>query len=506
MVRTSDRRCVSAGLIAARIYDYHRPVTYLLCAMNQNSASFEMTWSRFAAIAVILIFSAGLARSQETDWKAGFARREITPAEPVFLAGYASRNRPSEGVASKLFVKALALEDTAGRRALLITSDLIGFRRGAEKQVVERLQSSTGLERASIVLNSSHTHTGPSLLLDVEDRSDSMTVEQAEKQIAWTQRLIELSVEAGVDALEQLAPARLSYGIGLAPFVMNRREWTPNSVRLGFNPSGYADRSVPILRIDDSDGQLRGVLFGAATHNTTLSGSHYFVCADYAGFSQAQVEHQYPNTQAMFVTGCAGSSNPYPRGSLEISRQHGATLGAEVCRLLESELTPITGPLRMTFENIEMPLQPPPTREEINQHLSGRGGWRSAMADAMLKVLESGEPLPTTFEYPLSVWQFGDDLTFVGLSGEVVGEYVPLIQRAVGPGRLWIAAYCHEVFGYVPTAQVLEDGGYETRGTYYRGPGLFSADAEAALVGNVRRLTRAVGRPAVHFQDEVSGN
>ena len=118
--------------------------------------------------------------------------------------------------------------------------------------------------------------------------------------------------------------------------------------------------------------------------------------------------------------------------------------------------------------------------------------------------MKSGETLPTTFDYPLSVWQFGDDLTFVGLSGEVVGEFVPLIQQAVGPGRLWIAAYCHDVFGYVPTAQVLSDGGYETRGTYYRGPGFFSADAEAALVDNVRRMTLAAQRPSSHFGDKDS--
>ena len=46
----------------------------------------------------------------------------------------------------------------------------------------------------------------------------------------------------------------------------------------------------------------------------------------------------------------------------------------------------------------------------------------------MLKILESGDSLPTTFDYPLAVWQFGEDLTFVGLSGEVVAA--PTGERA----------------------------------------------------------------------------
>ena len=450
-----------------------------------------MKWG-IAAVLVVLFVLAGKGQAQQTDWKAGFSARDITPDEPIFLAGYASRNRPFEGVAAKLWVKALAMEDANGKRAVLLTSDIIGFRRGVGEQIRSRLQKLTDLDASEIILNSSHTHTGPSLLLEIDDRSDKMSVEQARKQIAWTKRLIELAVEVCQESLSRLEPARFRFGIGQASFVMNRREWTPNGIRLGFNPSGYADRSVPVLRIDDVDGRLRGVVFGAATHNTTLSGRHYMVCGDYAGFAQSHIQQRYEGAQAMFVTGCAGSQNPYPRGTLEISRQHGETLGDEVGRVLESELTTVSGPLQTRYQTCELPLQVP-TRAEIDQDLRS-GGWRPYQAKAMLKVLESGKPLPTRFDYPFSVWQFGHDLTLVGLSGEVVGEYVPLIQQAIGPGRLWVAAYCHEVFGYVPTAQVLVDGGYETRGTYYRGPGFFSADAESVLVEAVRRTAQQAGR------------
>ena len=459
-------------------------------------------FSRFVVFVVLAGLPIG-SNADDADWQAGFARRNITPQQPVFMAGYASRNRPNDSIESELFVKALALEDADGKRAVLITSDIIGYRRGASEIICERIQSQSALERADILLNSSHTHTGPSLLLDADDRSDSMSLEQAETQIAWTQRLIDLTAEAALEAFDNLQPAKLSYGIGLAPFVMNRREWTPSGIKLGFNPGGYADRAVPTLRIDTPDGTLRGVLFGAATHNTTLGGQHYFICGDYAGFSQEHVEREHPGVTAMFMLGCAGSGNPYPRGALEFSRQHGETLGTEVCRILETELVPIRGPIRTTFETVDLPLQTPPSREQIDRDLALRSGWRPRVAKVMLEALETGKSLPTEFPFPLSVWQFGEDLTLVGLSGEVVGEFVPLIQRAVGPGQLWTTAYCHDVFGYLPTAQVLEDGGYETRGAYYRGPGFFSAEAETVLVDHVRRMTAEVGRPEKHFQDEL---
>ena len=92
-------------------------------------------------------------------------------------------------------------------------------------------------------------------------------------------------------------------------------------------------------------------------------------------------------------------------------------------------------------------------------------------------------------------WQLGNDLTLVALSGEVVSEYVPLLEDALGQGRLWVAAYCHDVYGYLPSARVLAQGGYETRGLYSGGIGLFTPEAEGVLVRSVTELARQVGRP-----------
>src|SRR6202043_3670304 len=100
----------------------------------------------------------------------------------------------------------------------------------------------------------------------------------------------------------------------------------------------------------------------------------------------------------------------------------------------------------------------------------------------MLARLDRGETLPTHYGCPVAVWQFGPDLTLVGLSGEVVVDYVGLIEKAFGPNHLWIAAYCNDVFGYLPSARVLQEGGYETRGLYSGGAGFFDAKAEDVVV------------------------
>jgi len=105
-----------------------------------------------------------------------------------------------------------------------------------------------------------------------------------------------------------------------------------------------------------------------------------------------------------------------------------------------------------------------------------------------------GQTLPTSYTAPLAVWQLGSDLTLVALPGEVVVDYVRLLEEALGPNKLWIAAYTCDVFGYLPSARVLREGGYETRGLYVGGIGLFTPEAEQALVAKVVELAKAAGR------------
>src|SRR6185295_9076793 len=203
---------------------------------------------------------------------------------------------------------------------------------------------------------------------------------------------------------------------------MNRREFTPNGVILGVNPRGPVDRTVPVLRVDGADGKPRAVLFGAACHNTTLGPKNMLICGDYTGFALAYVQQQNPGVQAMFMQGCAGDANPYPRDKMEYAREHGAELGKEVCRVLDTQLKPVNGPLKFAFGYVDIPLQSP-TIEQLRPLAEKSPSWQIGNAKSMLAMLERGEKLPMHYRAPLEVWQFGSDLTLVALSGEVVVDY-----------------------------------------------------------------------------------
>jgi hypothetical protein len=316
------------------------------------------------------------------------------------------------------------------------------------------------------------------------------------RTIEYTRQLQDKVVECVERAAARLEPAQLSWGTGVAHFVMNRREFTSNGVILGANPRGLADRSVPVLQIAADDGTPRAILFGAAVHNTTLRSDYYQICGDYAGFAQTLLEEKYPEVQAMFMLGCAGDADPYPFGNMELARQHGTALGEEVHRVLTTakKLQPVHGPLQFAFANVDLPLQTGLSRDDLQKIAADKRNARSWGAGQMVAMLDRGEKLPTRYSCPLSVWQFGRELTLVGLSGEVVVDYVTLLEKALGPNQLWVAAYCHDVFGYLPSAHVLAEGGYETRGLYSGSAGFFAPDAQDVVVHTVRELARKAGR------------
>src|SRR5688500_5853903 len=100
-----------------------------------------------------MLLVAALPAVAEETWKAGAAKVNITPESPMWMAGYASRDHVAEGKMTDLWAKALAIEDPAGKRAVLVTLDLVGVERQLSSAIFEQLQAKYGLAREQVVLN-----------------------------------------------------------------------------------------------------------------------------------------------------------------------------------------------------------------------------------------------------------------------------------------------------------------------------------------------------------------
>jgi hypothetical protein len=408
------------------------------------------------------------------------------------MAGYASRTKPSEGVIQDLYSKALALEDQSGKRAVLVTSDLLGFPAAVSHDITSRVEKQYHLTRDQLLLSSSHTHGGP-VLGKMLGLMYPMNSQQWADVEAYTSELEDKIVKLVGAALKSLQPARLGFGHGEVGFAMNRRARTKEEMVIGVNKEGPVDHDVPVLRVDDKHGKLRAVVFGYACHNTAARDFMQFH-GDYAGFAEACLESHHPGAMALFIAGCGGDANPYPRGTIELTRQHGEELAGAVEKVLVRKLQSVRGPLKTAYEEFPVAFATPPGREELQAQLENKDVYHRSWAAAMLTVLNRDGHLPAEYPYPLEIWQFSQDLTLIALGSEVVVDYDLRLKKELGAEKLWVAAYCNDVFAYIPSLRVLEEGGYEGGGAmvYYGQPGPFAPTIEETIIGKVHDLIRRV--------------
>ncbi len=341
------------------------------------------------------------------------------------------------------------------------------------------------------MLVASHTHTGPMIDRNLRGMFD-LKGKEAEAVDAYAGLLVRRIVEAATAALADLQPARLSFGRGQATFAVNRRVLRDGKVNFGVNREGPVEHEVPVLRIEDLKGKVRGIVFGYACHCTTLGGDHYQISGDWAGFGAEYLERAHPGATALFVTGCGADANPEPRGKLDFAREHGLEIAGAVSRVLTGPRTPVQGRLQAVLERVELPLAPPPTRAEFEKRLEDKNPFIRQHARRYLDMLDKGEKLPASYPCPVQIWQFGKDLTLVALGGEVVVDYALRLKRELKDGNVWMVAYANDVFAYVPSARILREGGYEADFSmiYYDLPGRFAPEVEEVLVGKVHELAK----------------
>ena len=425
-------------------------------------------------------------------WKAGVATVDVTPTEPMWMAGYASRRKPSEGITNRLSAKGLAVEDERGTKLVIVTLDLIGIPRGMRDAIIERVTEKHGLSAAAVMFNASHTHSGPVVRSGGSVMYD-LAPDEAQKVEAYNAGLQDKLVDLIGAALADLAPARLSYSHARAGFAMNRRLPTDKGVQNSPYPEGPVDHAVPVLRVESPEGRLRAIMFGYACHNTTLG--LFDFCGDYAGFAQEFIEEAHPDAKALFVMGCGGDQNPYPRGTVELARQHGRTLATAVEAALLPTAKPVRGPLKVGLREVELEFASPLNREALIALQATSDKLDQRKAALLLEDLAKTVKIQKTYTYPVQAIRFGNDLTLIALAGETVVDFSLRLKQELNDGPLWVAGYSNDVFGYVPSRRVLEEGGYEAGGSmkYTRLPGPFAANVEEIIVDAVHELVKQLG-------------
>lgn len=394
------------------------------------------------------------------ELQAGLARVDITPKQPVKMAGYESRKDFSQGVHDPLGARALALENQ-GKHLVLVSLDSLGFYNHTAEPLRNAILEKCRLQPSELFLCAIHTHSAPTLTLEGEKVSAA--------NLEYTESLKSKLADLVSQALTDLKPVQASLGFGSSPVGVNRREIVADSagkskIVLGRNPGALTDREVQVLKlVRPPQNQLAGVLFAYATHSTSLGPRNYLISGDIHGTAEQFLESYFGNgLVAPGFAGASGNIDPWVRvlpdfrtnnGWVPETVLMGTMLGEEVARALEGAQSPVTNTMIASmFKTVALPGKP---------------------------ATDSPSSATPTASMNITVGQLGE-VAFVGWGGEVFNEVGRKVKTSSPFKCTFIVTHCNGAAGYVPIRSSYAEGGYEVQSSSF-GPGADEALAEETL-------------------------
>jgi putative membrane-bound dehydrogenase-like protein len=460
----------------------------------------------------------------------GAAKMDITPATPIRMAGYGGRLKESEGVADRIFARALVIgghqkfikdefawEKTgdfmgSGQGSLLqpemsivVSIENCGVPDKLTNRLAEELAKRFGIRRQRIAVCSTHSHSAPWLRQFSPLHISQVTREENEHLAQYEIELLDKLVKVVTKAVETRRPGRLEWGTTNLDFAINRRRLDGGRwAGFGAVPDGPVDHRMPLLIARDLDGHLIGLLANYACHCTTLGGDFNQISGDWAGYASKYLEEELQDDDstepvALISIGCGADANPEPRGGIELCQRHGREFADRVLSLIgagrtdahvrqapkdargqaltdvgvrptgpaTSEMTPLDPRVVCRMTHVDLPLGPLPSTEEWEARAK-EGGSRGQHAQYFLEMTRQEKPLPTSVrDYPVQTWLFGDELAMVFLGGEVVVDYAIRMSRDFDGDRLWFNGYSNAMPCYIASKRLLREGGYEVDSSMY---------------------------------------
>jgi neutral ceramidase len=476
------------------------------------------------AIAVVAIAPPALAQERGRDgpvpegariFRAGAATSNITPALGAVVVGGFVRPQ-STHINDDLHVRCLALDDGTTQLVFAVV-DNVGVPREVFDEAKRQIHLATKVPPENLMMSATHTHSGPGARGPEPRVSASQTLDD------YQNFLIRRIVDGVQRALNNLAPARLGFGTGQVPqHVFNRRwllkdgETAPNPFggqdRAVMNPGGYQGRllkpagpvnpEVYFLSLESVEGRPLALLANYWLHYVSINAPQSHISAGYFGSFCERVEQlldagwQSPAFVGLLANGpCGDVTNtnyaaPAARkkyAPYEKVREVANDVAQEVVRVRRTIQHHDAVQLRAAQAELELKMRRP-SPEEVRRarDIIARPAGVSpihrrevAYAGRTLAAIDSPEQVSILVQ----VFRVGD-VAIVALPFEVFTE-TGLEIKAKSPFQdTFTIELANGSYGYLPTPEQHELGGYET----WLGTNRVEKEASPKIVAKVLEL------------------
>ena len=437
--------------------------------------------------------------------RAGWASCEITPPLGLPMGGRGPRLAGGTEVLTPLQAGAVVLEDAAGTRAVLISLDLIGTDLGRNTELCLAIASAVGVAPAAVIVNSSHTHSGPMMGIERYATLQPKPPELHQYELELNEKLLRLAIEAARDLRE----VRVRWRDGATNIGINRRLQTADGVVMAPNPDGCYHRQLWTLELQTvADETQRCVLFSHGCHPVIVYGHNWTaISSEWPGRCRELLRKELGDgLHSQFFQGLAGNVRPRVLADFE-NRKFRKSTPQDVEDTAREIARDVLSTLRQPGDALELQLgaersfflahrQPPPPRAHWEERRDSTDELEREMSRYWLSRYEDDAIAPgETQPWPIGLFRFAPEYSLVYVAGEPLCEWHAIFEEALPGQHLVSCGYTHAGAGYLPTDALLHEGGYEIdrSPSFSRsGPGALRPGLNEAVTRALHKLQAAV--------------
>lgn len=232
------------------------------------------------------------------ELQAGVARRRVPAPVGIGTAGNGPFGAPSSDspfadiypATQRLFghpeMKAVAISRGPGHEVVFVRVDAVGVFSQLRTAIVHEVSARVGRDMDdAIVIGATHTHSGPGRIVNTGQPTGGFFDIIADKFFPeYYERFVHAAADVIVEAIEDLAPARLGSASAVCADAHNDRRCEDGE--------DYQNGALPMLAVE-REGQIDALVMSYAIHGTVLGIDDLYLSQDVSGAIETAVEDTF---------------------------------------------------------------------------------------------------------------------------------------------------------------------------------------------------------------------
>jgi neutral ceramidase len=401
--------------------------------------------------------------------QAGWAEVNITPPLGLPMGGRGPTEVVGKKVLDPLFAQVLYVRDPYGVGFALVSFDLVSLPHELSDRMRLSLVHELGVDWNLVVLNASHTHSGPQTIHTMLAGQGPLPKKEAEYFDAVAEKI----VIAARAAARDLKPVRVEVFDGKSQVGINRRGKDAQGLPgMRPNPAGPVNEKLWVLKLTPLNGGAPAIVFSYGCHAVVVYGyAPAGISADFPGVTRAVLRKKVGAAHIQFVQGLAGDVRPRALADLSENRFRtpkpadlkaiGNQLAEDVIHALGQPEHELQLHLAGTMDRPYIARGTPPSPKVFEQMLTSTNRAERPAGKYWLAHYKSKEGFAKGEAWPVGCIRLADDQWVCYFGGEPCAEWEPKVKAWMAPRNLVLWGYCQEGLTYLPTDTMLPEGGYE---------------------------------------------